>query len=76
MLVITLSLFFVVSPLVSKSQKNQQVKTFCPKELHYFYPAALKDCRGIVFTHGVWMCGRSGKPGKSLSRQYLRNCKV
>ena len=22
----------------------------------YFYPTALKGCRGIVFTHGVRMC--------------------
>ena len=27
---------------------------FCP-----FYPTALKDCRGIVFTHGVRMGGRA-----------------
>ena len=26
----------------------------------YFYPTALKGCRGIVFTHGVWMGGRAG----------------
>ena len=25
-----------------------------------FYPTALKGCRGIVFTHGVWMGGRAG----------------
>ena len=24
-----------------------------------FYPTALKGCRGIVFTHGVWMGGRA-----------------
>ena len=28
-----------------------------------FYPTALKGCRGIVFTNGVWMGGR-----KSLCR--------
>ena len=26
----------------------------------YFYPTAFKGCRGIVFTHGVRMGGRSG----------------
>ena len=39
-----------------------------------FYPPALKGCRGIVFTHGVWMGGRVA--GKSLSGLYLRNRKV
>ena len=39
-----------------------------------FYPTALKDCRGIVFTHGVWMGGWVA--GKSLSRLYLGNRKV
>ena len=30
----------------------------------YFYPTALKGCRGIVFTHGVRMGGRaSGRAG-------------
>ena len=24
---------------------------------HSLYPTALKDCQGIVFTHGVWMGG-------------------
>ena len=27
-----------------------------------FYPTALKDCQGIVFTHGVWMGERA--PGR------------
>ena len=40
----------------------------------YFYPTALKGCQGIVFTHGVQMCGRAA--GKSLSGLYLRNHKV
>ena len=31
---------------------------FHPNRLH-FYPTALKGCRGIVFTHGVRMGGRS-----------------
>ena len=35
-----------------------------------FYPTALKGCRGIVFTHGVWMNGWVGG-GKSLSSLYL-----
>ena len=26
----------------------------------HFYPTALKGCRGIVFTHGVRIGGRSG----------------
>ena len=39
-----------------------------------FYPTALKGCRGIVFTHGVWAGGRPA--GNSLSGLYLRNCKV
>ena len=26
-------------------------------DLSGFYPTALKGCRGIVFTHGVWMGG-------------------
>ena len=39
-----------------------------------FYPTALKNCWGIVFTHGVWMGGRA--LGKSLSGLYLRNRKV
>ena len=26
-----------------------------------FYPTALKGCRGIVFTHGVWMGVRCRK---------------
>ena len=30
--------------------------TFC----YTFYPTALNDCRGIVFTHGVRMGGRTG----------------
>ena len=30
-----------------------------------FYPTALKGCRGIVFTHGVWM-GGWGDGGKKL----------
>ena len=25
-----------------------------------FYPTALKDCRGIIFTHGVQMGGQAG----------------
>ena len=41
----------------------------------FFYPTALKGCRGIVFTHGVRMGGWAGG-GKSLSSLYLRNCKV
>ena len=45
------------------------------------YPTALKGCRGIVFTHGVRMGGRSvGRVGRavvnSLSGLYLRNRKV
>ena len=39
-----------------------------------FYPTALKDCRGIVFTHGVRMGGWT--VGKSLSVLYFRNRKV
>ena len=26
----------------------------------YFFPSALKGCRGIFFTRGVWMGGRAG----------------
>ena len=37
-----------------------------------FYPTGLKGCRGIVFTHCVWMSGRvGGRRGKSLSGLYL-----
>ena len=39
-----------------------------------FYPIALKDCWGIVFTHGVQMGGRVAV--KILSGLYLRKCKV
>ena len=48
----------------------------------FYYPTALKGCRGIVFTHGVRMGGRvSGRAGvraagNSLSGLYLRNRKV
>ena len=28
-------------------------------KLDHFYPTALKGCRGIVFTHGARMGGRS-----------------
>ena len=47
-----------------------------------FYPTALKGCRGIVFTHGVWMGERAGgrsvgrAAGNSVSGLYLRNRKV
>ena len=44
-----------------------------------FYPTALGGCRGIVFTHGVRMGGRSGGiagSGKSLFGLYFRNRKV
>ena len=44
------------------------------KIAHNFYPTAIKGCRGIVFTHGVRMGGWA--VGKSLSGQYLRNCKM
>ena len=39
-----------------------------------FTPQPLKDCRGIGFTHAVWMGGWVA--GKSLSGLYLRNRKV
>ena len=29
-----------------------------------FFLATLKGCRGIVFTHGVWMDGRAGSGKK------------
>ena len=46
--------------------------------LPFYYPTALKGCRGIVFTHGVRMGGRPGgrAAGNSLSGLYLRNRKV
>ena len=31
-----------------------------------FYPTAVKGCRGIVFTHGVRMGGRSGRWRKKV----------
>ena len=36
---------------------------------HSFYPTALKGCRGIVFTHGVWMGGQREKFVRSISRK-------
>ena len=38
-----------------------------------FYPTALKDCRGIVFSHGVLMGGRlSGKSLLQKQKQTVR----
>ena len=37
------------------------------REAPNFYPTACKGCRGIVFTHGVWMGGRAGS-GKKIVR--------
>ena len=49
------------------TQAAGQLITGTSDRLH-FYSTALKGCRGIVFTHGVWMGSR-----KSLSGLYLRN---
>ena len=45
---------------------------FTSQDKHYIkqvtgYPTALKGCRGIVFTHGVWMGGWAGG-GKKFVR--------
>ena len=60
-------------PPFNGRQIQQQLRAFL-----VFYPTALKDCRGIVFTHGVRMGGRAGgrAAGNSLSGLYLRNRKV
>ena len=54
------------------------IKIFKTRKNQFYYPTALKGCRGIVFTHDVQMGGRAGwrAAGKSLSGLYLRNCKV
>ena len=36
-----------------------------------FYPTALKGCRGIVFTHGVRMGGRSGGQREIVCPGYI-----
>ena len=47
--------------------RSFKVKTFMmvAPEATFFYPTALKGCRGIVFTHGVrmgaWVGGRREK---------------
>ena len=61
--------------LLSHSIPVSKPHYFCwyEKTCH-FYPTALKGCRGIVFTHGIWMGG--WVRGRSLSDLYLRNRKV
>ena len=36
-----------------------------------FYPTALKGCRGIVFTHGVWMGGHSVRWREKVCLGYI-----
>ena len=57
---------------------RKKILAFTATKRVAFYPTALKGCRGIVFTHGVRMGGRTGgwASGKSLSGLYLRNRKV
>ena len=49
---------------------------------YFYYPIALKGCRGIVFTHAVRIGGQAfdravgWEAGKSLFWLYLRNHKV
>ena len=46
--------------------------------LREFHSKRVKGCRGIVFTHGVWMGGRVSERAteNSLSGLYFRNRKV
>ena len=53
--------------MVSLSQDELMVIRFwaesrkiCCHSNTLYYPTALKDCQGIVFTHGVRMGGRAG----------------
>ena len=45
---------FTASKLLSLQTNAVALVKFC------CYPTPLKGCRGIVFTHGVWMGGRAG----------------
>ena len=63
---------------VGVRMNNFSSKTTRARDMLFFYPTALKGCRGIVFTHGVRMGRRAGgwAAGNSLSGLYLRNRKV
>ena len=72
-------------PIVQSEFENIQFPHVCIKSSYpythglvfnviVFYTTAFKGCRGIIFTHVVWM-GRQAA-GKSLSRLNLRNRKM
>ena len=49
------------------AQKEVLYSVYYTKSIYVFYPTALKDCQGIVFTYGVRMGGQvAGKvcPGR------------
>ena len=67
-------LYYKGLPIYSETVQLGPLSTR-PHKLTYFYPTALKGCRDIVFSHAVRLSGWAGG-AKSLSRLYLRNCKV
>ena len=48
------SLLLCTKYLIILAEQNSSFVKF------HFYPTALKGCRGIVFTHGVWMGRQAG----------------
>ena len=73
----SLMLFFMLAHIMSSlcgvdvHVSDFSDETTRPRDMLFFLP---HSCRGIVFTHGVWMGGRAA--GKSVSGLYLRNRKV
>ena len=54
---------FVIDLTLNHSNKHIASGLWVP----FFYPTALKGCRGIVFTHGVWLV-RWASSGKKFVR--------
>ena len=73
-----LRIFLRLSIILRKNSKNTYLG-ICEQKVKSFYPKALKGCRGIVFTHGVWMGGQAdgrASGGTKFVRAYLRKRKV
>ena len=68
-------IFYRLSTPFSSMKINKAMSNKSNINYFSFYPTALKGCRDIVFTRGVWMGGQAGAwpMGKSLSGLYLKN---